>query len=177
MKFIIKGKCWCYGENIDTDAIAPMGSYQGENLTAGAKNCLRDIDPTFAKNVRDGDIFVATKNLGIGSSREAAPLFLKTLGIRLVLASSFARIFFRNCYNVGLPALICQNAGSINMGDELCANLKTCDVSNLTQETSLSTQPIPEHLFEMVVAGGLLPHLKNKLQHSKSHFDDGNGSL
>ena len=177
MKLIITGKCWCYGENIDTDAIAPMGTYQGENLTAGAKNCLRNIDPNFAKNVRDGDIFVATKNLGIGSSREAAPLFLKALGIHLVLASSFARIFFRNCYNVGLPALICQDAGSINMGDELYANLKTGDVNNLTQETFLSIQRIPEHLFEMVLAGGLLPHLKNKFQNPRSHFDDGNGSL
>ncbi len=160
---IIEGKCWCYGANIDTDALAPMGSYQGENVLDGAKQCLRDVDPRFAKGVRENDIFVATENLGIGSSREAAPLFLKALGVRLILASSFARIFFRNCYNIGLPALICEQSPTINMGDKLMVDLHLGIIKNLTQDVSLSYEPIPEHLYNMVLSGGLLPYLKKQL--------------
>lgn len=99
----INGRAWTYGANIDTDVLAPIGSYQGKDMLAGARNCLRDVDPEFAYNVQEGDIFVATDNLGIGSSRETAPLFLKTLGIRVLVAKSFARIFYRTVLILDCP--------------------------------------------------------------------------
>lgn len=161
----INGRAWRYGANIDTDALAPIGSYQGTgDLGDGAKNCLRDMDPEFAKNVREGDVFVATDNMGIGSSRESAPLFLKTLGIRTVVAKSFARIFYRNCFNIGLPALVCPDAESVQMGDELVVDPLSGEIVNETQGTTYRCQPIPEHLMDIVNAGGLMPFLEAKLK-------------
>lgn len=161
---IIKGNAWTYGANIDTDALSPIGSYQGVgNLAAGAVHCMRDVDPAFSKGVREGDVFVATDNLGIGSSRETAPLFLKTLGIRCVVAKSFARIFYRNSFNIGLPALVCPDAADINMGDELAIETATGEIINETQGTTYRCQPIPEHLMGIVDAGGLMPFLEKKL--------------
>ncbi|WNK01619.1 3-isopropylmalate dehydratase small subunit [Thalassospiraceae bacterium LMO-JJ14] len=160
----INGSAWTYGANIDTDALSPIGSYQGTNdLAAGAVHCMRDIDPNFAKQVKQGDVFVATDNLGIGSSRETAPLFLKTLGIRAVVAKSFARIFYRNCFNIGLPALVCPEAAEINMGDALVVDPQSGEIVNETQGKTYHCQPIPDHLMAIVDAGGLMPHLQKKL--------------
>ena len=163
---IIQGYAWKYGDNIDTDQLAPIGSYKGtsdEELAAGAIHCLRDMDPYFAKSVKEGDVFVAGNNLGIGSSREAAPFFLKTLGIRAVVAKSFARIFFRNCFNIGLPALVCAKTEKINSVDKLVVDPVKGTVENLTIGETLISEPVPEHLMEMVAAGGLMAHLKKKL--------------
>lgn len=163
----ISGGAWTYGANIDTDVLAPIGSYQGTgDLTAGAKNCLRDVDPRFAQEVQEGDIFVATDNMGIGSSRESAPQFLKVLGIRCVLARSFARIFYRNCFNIGLPALVCAETAEIAMGDRLSVDPATGTVTNETQGKTYQCQPIPEHLMAIVEAGGLLPYLEKRLKKS-----------
>lgn len=164
---VFAGRAWKYGDNIDTDLLAPIGSYAGTTdaeLAAGASQCLRALDPSFAKSVKAGDIFVAGANLGIGSSREAAPLFLKLLGIRVVLARNFARIFYRNCLNIGLPALACAEADSIKMGDRLRvdASAGTCD--NLTQGRTLACEPLPDHLLAMLADGGLLPHLEKRLK-------------
>lgn len=164
---IIKGNAWRYGANIDTDALAPIGSYQGMgDLSAGAKHCLRDIDPNFSQGVKEGDVFVATDNLGIGSSRETAPLFLKTLGIRCVVAKSFARIFYRNCFNIGLPALICPDAPDIEMGDALKVDTSTGAIVDETQGKTYRCQPIPDHLMQIVDEGGLMPYLEKKLAKS-----------
>jgi 3-isopropylmalate/(R)-2-methylmalate dehydratase small subunit len=160
----IDGKAWAYGANIDTDVLAPIGSYQGKDMLAGARNCLRDVDPDFAYNVQEGDIFAATDNLGIGSSRETAPQFLKTLGVRVVVAKSFARIFYRNCFNIGLPALVCPEADKIAMGDQLSVNPSTGDIHNRTKNETYSCQPIPEHLMTIVEAGGLMPYLEARLK-------------
>ena len=161
---IIKGSAWRYGANIDTDALSPIGSYQGlGDLASGARNCLRDIDLDFAPNVNEGDVFVATDNLGIGSSRETAPLFLKTLGIRCVVAKSFARIFYRNCFNIGLPALVCPDAADIAMGDELSVDASTGEIVNESQGTTYRCEPIPDHLLEIVDEGGLMPYLEKRL--------------
>jgi 3-isopropylmalate/(R)-2-methylmalate dehydratase small subunit len=163
----LNGRAWAYGANIDTDALAPIGSYQGTgDLSAGAKNCLMHMDPDFAKNVREGDVFVATDNMGIGSSRETAPLFLHKLGIRVVIAKSFARIFYRNAFNVGLPSLVCPNAGDIAMGDQLVVDPSTGVIINETQGTKYHCQPIPDHLMEIVGAGGLMAYLERKLKKS-----------
>lgn len=164
---IPRGRAWKYGANIDTDLLAPIGSYKGTSdaeLAAGAVHCLRDVDPGFAKGVTEGDVFVATDNLGIGSSREAAPLFLRTLGIRAVLAKSFARIFYRNCFNIGLPALVSAEADAIDMGDELAVDPAAGTVENLTKGRTLACDPIPRHLMEMIAAGGLMAHLEKTLK-------------
>ena len=162
---LIKGRAWTYGANIDTDVLAPIGSYQGTgDIGAGAKHCLRDVDPDFAKNVREGDVFVATDNMGIGSSRETAPLFLRTLGIRAVLARSFARIFYRNCFNIGLPALVCAETPEIEMGDTLSVDPATGDVVNETKGRTYRCDPIPEHLMRIVDDGGLMPYLEKRLK-------------
>ncbi len=166
---IIQGHAWKYMDNIDTDQLAPIGSYKGtsdEELAAGAVHCLRDMDPNFAKSVKEGDVFVAENNLGIGSSREAAPFFLKTLGIRAVLAKSFARIFFRNCFNIGLPALVCAETDKINSGDKLTVDPLKGIVENLTTGDTLISDSVPEHLMEMVASGGLMAHLQKKLKRS-----------
>ena len=163
---IIQGHAWKYGDNIDTDQLAPIGSYKGtsdEELAGGAVHCLRDMDPNFAKSVKEGDVFVAENNLGKGSSREAAPFFLKTLGIRAVVAKSFARIFFRNCFNIGLPALVCAETEKINSSDRLAVDPVKGTVENLTTGETLACEPVPEHLMEMVASGGLMAHLKKKL--------------
>ncbi len=161
---IIHGNAWAYGANIDTDVLAPIGSYQGTGeLTDGAKNCLRDVDPRFAQEVQEGDIFVATDNLGIGSSRETAPRFLHALGIRVVIAHSFARIFYRNCFNIGLPALVCADAHKISMGDSVSVKPDAGEIVNETKGETYHCQPIPDHLMTIVGAGGLLPYLKQRL--------------
>lgn len=161
----IEGRAWAYGANIDTDALAPIGSYSGTgDLSVGAGQCLRDLDPNFAKSVVEGDVFVATDNMGIGSSREMAPMFLHTLGIRCVLAHSFARIFYRNCFNIGLPALVCAEAGQIKMGDVIKVDPASGKVTNETQGTAYQCQPIPEHLMGIVEAGGLMPYLEKRLK-------------
>ncbi len=164
------GNAWKYGDYIDTDQLAPIGSYKGTSdadMAAGAVHCLRDLDPDFSKSVKEGDVFVAENNLGIGSSREAAPFFLKTLGIRAVIAKSFGRIFFRNCFNIGLPALICADTDKINHGDELVVDPVKGSVENLTTGDTLAADPVPEHLMEMVADGGLMEHLKKKLAQGK----------
>lgn len=164
---IIQGHAWKYGDNIDTDQLAPIGSYKGtsdDELAAGAVHCLRDMDPNFAKTVKEGDVFVAENNLGIGSSRESAPFFLKILGIRAVVAKSFARIFFRNCFNIGLPALVCAKTEKINSGDALAVDPVKGLVENLTTGETLVSEPVPEHLMEMVASGGLMAHLEKKLK-------------
>ncbi len=161
----IEGRAWAYGANIDTDALAPIGSYSGTgDLSAGAGQCLRDLDPNFAKSVVEGDVFVATDNMGIGSSRETAPMFLRTLGIRCVVAHSFARIFYRNCFNIGLPALVCAEAGQINMGDVLKIDPASGKITNETQAATYQCQAIPDHLMGIIEAGGLMPYLEQRLK-------------
>lgn len=161
----IQGRAWRYGANIDTDALAPIGSYHSiENMAEGAVHCMRDIDPNFSKGVREGDVFVATDNMGIGSSREAAPLFMHTLGIRCVVAHTFARIFYRNCFNLGLPALVCDRAHEIEMGDQLKIDTSAGTIVNVTKGATYQCKPIPDHLMEIVGAGGLMPYLQRRLK-------------
>lgn len=160
----VKGRAWKYGDNIDTDQLAPIHSYRGDNPEDGYVYCLETVDPGFAKSVNQGDVFVAGANLGIGSSREWAPFFLNKCGIRAVLAKSFARIFYRNCFNLGLPALVCADADRIAMGDDVEVDLEKGEVRNLTKGEAYPCDPVPPHLMEMVADGGLMPHLKKRLR-------------
>ena len=162
----IQGNAHVYGDNIDTDQLEPIKSYMNMEADEGCKYCLEPIDPDFAAAVREGDIFVAGNNMGIGSSREQAPLHLKILGIRAVLAKSFARIFYRNTLNLGLPALVCAETDKIGAGDELKIDPLAGTVENLSSGETLNCEPLPEHLLTMIADGGLLPHLQKKLKES-----------
>jgi 3-isopropylmalate/(R)-2-methylmalate dehydratase small subunit len=160
----LKGKAWVYGDNIDTDQLAPIHSYKNKEAEEGCKFCLEALDPDFAGAVEEGDIFVAGANMGIGSSREQAPLHLKLLGIRCVLAKSFSRIFYRNTLNFGVPALICADVGRINRGDSLHVDPLRGRIENLSTGETLACDPLPEHLMEMIADGGLMAHLGKKLK-------------
>ena len=157
-----RARAWKFGDNVDTDVIAPFVYLKG-GIEDVAPHCMESIDPDFAASVREGDVFVAGANLGIGSSREQAPQALQHLGIRAVLAKSFGRIFYRNALNLGMPALVCADVDRIGDGDELSIDAEHGKVENLTTGETLRCDPLPEHLMEMVRDGGLLPHLKKRL--------------
>jgi 3-isopropylmalate/(R)-2-methylmalate dehydratase small subunit len=159
-----EGRAWVFGDNIDTDQLAPIKSYKNMEAEEGCKFCLEALDANFAGAVEVGDIFVAGANMGIGSSREQAPLHLKLLGIRAVLAKSFARIFYRNTLNFGVPALVCPDVERINAGDRLAVDPLKGEVANLTTGETLSCEPLPAHLMEMIGDGGLMAHLRKKLK-------------
>jgi 3-isopropylmalate/(R)-2-methylmalate dehydratase small subunit len=156
------GRAWVYGDNIDTDLLAPARYLMGP-VEDAARHCLESVDPDFAGSVREGDVFVAGENLGVGSSREQAPEALQILGIRAVLAKSYGRIFYRNALNLGLPTLICADTDRIRSGDRLSVDPRAGVVTNVDTGETISCQPLPDHLMEMVADGGLIPHLKRML--------------
>ncbi|MDH3317231.1 MAG: 3-isopropylmalate dehydratase [Gammaproteobacteria bacterium] len=159
---MVDGRAWVYGDDIDTDLMAPS-AYLMKPADEVVQHCMEAMDPAFAKSVGIGDVFVAGKNLGVGSSREQAPQNLQALGIRYLLAKSFGRIFYRNALNLGLPALVCNDTDRISKGDELKIDPVSGRVENLTTGETLECEPLPEHLVEMIRGGGLIPHLKKKL--------------
>lgn len=154
----LTGRAFVFGDNIDTDLLAPghLMKLSAENL---AQHCLEAIAPDFAKSVQPGDFVVAGKNFGLGSSREQAAVSLRQLGVGAVIAPSFARIFYRNALNLGLPALFCEDAHQIVEGDQLLVDPVLGKVTNKTRGEVLSCKPIPDHLMAMVRAGGLIAHL------------------
>ena len=157
------GRAFVFGDNIDTDVLAP-GSLMKLSPEALATHCLEAVDPGFAGAVRPGDVLVAGANFGLGSSREQAAVSLKILGIQAVLATSFARIFWRNAINLGLPALVFPEAREIADGDRLALDTASGRIENLTQNRSYEIQTLPAHLLEMIANGGLIPHLKHRFQ-------------
>lgn len=158
-----QGRAFIFGDDIDTDVLAP-GSLMKLAPEILAEHCLEAVDPSFAKTVRPGDFVVAGANFGLGSSREQAAVSLKLLGVRAVLATSFARIFWRNAMNLGLPALVFPQASEVRSGDALDVDPSTGRVVNYTQGRSYDIQPLPPHLLDMIAAGGLIPHLKARLK-------------
>jgi 3-isopropylmalate/(R)-2-methylmalate dehydratase small subunit len=157
---ILKGKAWKFGDDISTDHIAPGRYFHlRSNLPELAKHVLEDADPDFAGQVQPGDFVVGGCNFGLGSSREHAPAILKLAGVAAILAKSFARIFFRNSINVGLPALECDT-DAIQAGDELEVDLSAGMVRNLTQDTTLSFTPLPQVMISILEDGGLADHIK-----------------
>ena len=156
------GRAFVFGDNIDTDVLAP-GSLMKLEPHDLAMHCLAAVDPTFAREVRAGDYLIAGANFGLGSSREQAAVSLKLLGVKAVLAKSFARIFWRNAINLGLPALTFPQADEVRPGDRLMVDAALGRVQNLTQGRFYAVQPLPEHLMAMIADGGLLPHLKRRL--------------
>ena len=154
------GRAFKFGNDISTDHIVP-GRLAGlrSNLPELAKHVLEDADPTFASRVKPGDFVVGGSNFGLGSSREHAPVVIKMAGVKAVLAKSFARIFFRNAINVGLPVLVCDTDG-IKDGDELEVDPKLGKIRDLTNGTELDFAPIPDIMLRILDEGGLVPYIK-----------------
>jgi 3-isopropylmalate/(R)-2-methylmalate dehydratase small subunit len=160
----IKGKVWIFGDDINTDDIISAKYLITTEPKELGKHCLEVADKDFSAKVGDGDIIVAGKNFGCGSSREHAPWSIKGCGVSCVIAVSFARIFFRNSINIGLPILECSKAAEIKQGDFLEVDLKEGKISNFTQSIVYTTQPFPEFLQELINRGGLMSWVKNRLQ-------------
>ncbi|MCL2334994.1 MAG: 3-isopropylmalate dehydratase small subunit [Endomicrobia bacterium] len=158
---ILKGKVHKYGSNVNTDEIIPARYLNSSDPAVLAKYCMEDIDKDFVKRVEKDDIIVAENNFGCGSSREHAPIAIKAAGISAVIANSFARIFFRNAINIGLPILECPEAvKAINSGDDLEINLNQGIIKNLTKKEEYKAQPFPEFMQKIIKAGGLLGYIK-----------------
>ncbi|UIN02579.1 3-isopropylmalate dehydratase [Yersinia ruckeri] len=155
----IRGKVWKFGDNINTDIISPP-QYMELSIKDAAPYCMSAVNPDFASQVRVGDIFVAENNLGSGSSRETSPLTLKFLGIQAVVACSFARIFYRNCINLGIPAITTHQASEIHQGDDLVIDITQGEIKNITQGTIYQCPKLPDNIMEMIRAGGLVNYLK-----------------
>lgn len=157
---MIRGKVFKYKSDVDTDVIIPARYLNDSSEEALKKHCMEDLDPTFVNRVQKGDIIVAEDNFGCGSSREHAPLAIKASGISLVIANSFARIFYRNSINIGLPILECPEAvAAISDGDEVEADLTTGVITDLTIGKSFKARPFPEFIQNIIKEGGLLNYL------------------
>jgi 3-isopropylmalate/(R)-2-methylmalate dehydratase small subunit len=155
------GKVHKYGDNVDTDVIIPARYLNTADHKELAAHCMEDIDADFVKNVKEGDIIVANQNFGCGSSREHAPIAIKASGISCVIASTFARIFYRNAINTALPILECDEAvKNIDNGDEVEVDFDTGVITNKTKGQTYKAQPFPDFMKEIINAGGLLKSLK-----------------
>jgi 3-isopropylmalate/(R)-2-methylmalate dehydratase small subunit len=155
-------KAWVFGDNVDTDAITP-GRYMKSGIEEIASHCLEAVNPEFSKQVEAGDAVVGGRNFGAGSSREQAPEALKHLGVAVLIAQSFAGLFYRNAINLGLPALACAQAKRIRQGDLLKVDPLGGTIENLTTGETLECEPIPPFLMSIIRDGGLLPHLEKRL--------------
>ena len=159
----VKGRVFKYGDNVDTDVIIPARYLNTSNHKELASHCMEDIDKDFVNNVKDGDIIVANKNFGCGSSREHAPIAIKASGISCVIASTFARIFYRNSINIGLPILECDEAvKNINNGDELEVDFSTGIIKNLSKNEQYQGEAFPEFMQKIIDNDGLIGYIRNK---------------
>ena len=156
------GRAWVFGDNLDTDVLAP-GLYMKFGIDEIAKHCLESVRPEFAATVRPGDVVVGGRNFGVGSSREQAPQALKHLGVAAVIARSYSGLFYRNALNLGLPVLVCAEAGRIADGAQVAVDPEA-GLIRVDGATRLGCEPIPAFLMDMLRDGGLLPHLERKLK-------------
>lgn len=161
----IEGRVWKFGSDIDTDAIIPARYLNQTDPKELAKHAMEGERPDFSKSVSNGDIIVAGKNFGCGSSREHAPLALKAAGIACIIAESFARIFYRNSLNLGLPLLESKEASeNIDEGEKVKIDLSKGEIFNITKGEKFFAKPIPPFMQELIKDGGLIPHLKKKMK-------------
>lgn len=159
----IKGRAWKFGDDINTDLIIPGRYLNASNPQELARHCMEDADPKFIKKITKGDLIVAGKNFGCGSSREHAPIAIKAAGLSCVIAKSFARIFYRNAFNVGLPIFESEEAvNNIKDGDTVEVNWDTGEIVNITSGRQFKSQPIPLFLQEIIRDGGLMKHIAKK---------------
>jgi len=161
---MLKGKVHKYSADVNTDVIIPARYLNLSEPDELAEHCMEDIDPEFLSRVEPGDIIIATTNFGCGSSREHAPLAIKAAGISCIIAESFARIFFRNAINIGLPLLECEEAvDKIESGDLVEVDLSTGSIKNLRNGLVFTAKPYPDFMAELIAAGGLIEYTKERL--------------
>jgi 3-isopropylmalate/(R)-2-methylmalate dehydratase small subunit len=166
---LLKGQVHKYGANVDTDVIIPARYLNVSDPLELAKHCMEDIDAQFVKKVKPGDIIMADANFGCGSSREHAPLAIKAAGVSCVVARSFARIFFRNAINIGLPLLECAECvEKTKAGDTLEVDLTSGKIVNLSNGLAFTASPYPDFMSELINAGGLINYTKNRLEQRRS---------
>lgn len=166
---ILKGNAHKYGADVNTDVIIPARYLNVWDAALLAKHCMEDIDSEFRKNVRAGDMIVATTNFGCGSSREHAPIAIRECGVSCVIAASFARIFFRNAINIGLPLLECPDAASdCETGDILEVDLALGRITNVTKGTTYAASAYPEFMMGIIEAGGLVPYTIRRLEGTRA---------
>ncbi len=159
----LTGKAWKYGDDVDTDVIIPARYLNTSDPAELARHCMEDIDASYAGTVGKGDVIVAGKNFGCGSSREHAPIAIKASGASAVVARSFARIFYRNAFNMGLPIFEAPEAvDGIDAGDVLSVDMEKGTLSNVTKGTTYRIAPVPPFMQELVAAGGLLNYMVAK---------------
>ncbi len=160
---LLRGKAWTFGDNIDTDVIIPARYLNTSDPAELARHCMEDADREFARKVQPGDIIVGGANFGCGSSREHAPLAIKGAGVSCVIARTFARIFYRNAFNIGLPILECPAAvDGIRSGDQVEVDTASGRIKNLTTGAEFEAKPIPPFMQEIIAAGGLIEHVRRK---------------
>lgn len=162
---LIKGRVWKFGDNIDTDAIIPARYLNTSDPRELAKHVMEDADKDFPQKVKEGDIIVAGRNFGCGSSREHAPIAIKAAGVQAVIAKSFARIFYRNSFNIGLPIFESGEASErIKEGDVVEIDADNGIIKNLTRQETYSSKPIPQFMQELIAAGGLIEWTKKRIK-------------
>jgi 3-isopropylmalate/(R)-2-methylmalate dehydratase small subunit len=162
---IIRGRTWKFGSDVDTDAIIPARYLNTSDPDELAKHVMEDADSTFPGKVKKGDVIVAGKNFGCGSSREHAPIAMKAAGIQAVVASSFARIFYRNSFNIGLPIFESPEAiDRIAEGDEIEIDADNGIIKNITKDEKYTAKPIPPFMQELIASGGLVKWTKKKIK-------------
>lgn len=162
---LIKGRVWKFGNDVDTDLIIPARYLNTTDPQELAVHCMEDADPEFARQVAAGDIIVAEKNFGCGSSREHAPIAIKGAGVACVIAGSYARIFYRNAVNVGLPILESPEAvAAIKSGDLVEVDLSAGTIKNLTRPAVYRSVPFPPFMQEIIQAGGLINHVRERMK-------------
>ena len=159
----LEGTVFKYGDNVDTDVIIPARYLNSSDPKELASHCMEDIDKEFVSRVKSGDIIVAAKNFGCGSSREHAPIAIKAAGVSIVIAETFARIFYRNAINIGLPIMECPEAArEIKAGDKVEVDLDSGIVTDVTQGKSWKGQAFPPFMQNIISAGGLIPYINSK---------------
>ena len=157
------GKAWKFGHDIDTDIILPARYLNKSTPEHLAAHCMEDAGTSFAQKVKAGDIIVGGKNFGCGSSREHAPIAIKACGIQVVIAESFARIFYRNALNIGLPIMECSEAvAGISQGDEVSVDVTNGLIENLTKNVHFQARSFPPFMQDLIRAGGLIPYIKGR---------------
>lgn len=157
------GKAWKFGHDIDTDVILPARYLNQSTPEHLAAHCMEDAGTSFAQDVKSGDIMVGGKNFGCGSSREHAPIAIKACGIKVVIAESFARIFYRNALNIGLPIMECSEAvAGISQGDEIEVNVATGVIENKTTNMKYQANSFPPFMQDLIRAGGLIPYIERR---------------
>jgi 3-isopropylmalate dehydratase small subunit len=164
MSQILQGRAWVYGGDVDTDVIIPARYLNTSDPAQLAAHCLEDIDADFAKSVQPGDMIVAGENFGCGSSREHAPIAIKAAGTSCVIAESFARIFYRNAINIGLPILECPEAvAAAQKGDKLTVDLAAGTIANARTGETYQAVPFPPFVMDLIAAGGLVPYTRAQM--------------